>query len=123
MREKPKIKPLVQTTDGREAKVFKVYQIKAIKKASTKQQLLNAAYSAQRKAYFHGHPYCKAMIYVAGLDVCTGFATDIHHKKGRGEYLLDTSTWLPVCRNCHAFIETHPAWAKEKGFSEDRLTK
>ena len=40
-----------------------------------------------------------------------------YSKKGRGKYLLDTSTWLSVCRNCHNWIETHPEDAKELGFS------
>jgi predicted HNH restriction endonuclease len=48
-------------------------------------------------------------------------ATDVHHKKGRGKYHLDTSTWLPVCRNCHEWIETHPEDAKELGYSETRI--
>lgn len=112
----------LKQTDQEPPKPFKVkYETKAIKKISTRQQKLNAAYSAQRKVFFHGHPYCEAMIYEDAENMCTGFATDVHHKKGRGEYILDERTWLAVCRNCHHFIETHPEWAKEKGFSLSRL--
>jgi hypothetical protein len=47
-------------------------------------------------------------------------ATDVHHKKGRGKYHLDVTTWLPVCRNCHAWIELNPIDAVELGFSDSR---
>jgi len=47
-------------------------------------------------------------------------ATDVHHKHGRGVYHLEISTWLPVCRNCHMWIEEHPAEAYELGFSGSR---
>jgi hypothetical protein len=49
--------------------------------------------------------------------------TDVHHKKGRGKYLLDESTWLPVCREHHDKIHANPAWAFEQGYLERRLTK
>jgi len=52
-----------------------------------------------------------------------GEATDVHHMAGRvGEKLLDTDTWLPCCRPCHLFIESHPVAARELGLSESRLT-
>ena len=50
-------------------------------------------------------------------------ATDIHHKRGRVGYLLDTSTWLAVSRLGHIYIEEHPKEAYEKGWSELRLKK
>ena len=77
---------------------------------------VNSAYSKQRKEYLSNNPMCHAKIYK-----CTKVATDVHHKKGRGKYHLDTSTWLPVCRNCHEWIETHPEDAKELGYSEIRI--
>ena len=59
----------------------------------------------------------------AGLPGCTGIVTDIHHQRGRiGKNLLDQSTWLPVCRNCHSIIEHEPEMAKENGFSKSRLS-
>ncbi len=114
---------LTQTENGERAKPFKVYQTKAIKKVSTKQQLLNQAYFAQRKIYLKQHPKCEARITGKWMHDCTGLATDIHHKKGRGEYLLFEPSWMPVCRSCHQYIEINVEWAKEKGYSEDRLMK
>ena len=52
-----------------------------------------------------------------------GFLTDypMHHKKGRGIYHNDVSTWLSVCRNCHNWIEANPTEAEELGFSISRI--
>lgn len=62
-------------------------------------------------------PRCEAAIHEAG---CNGElpALEIHHKRGRGPYLNDTSTFLGVCSKCHGYIESHPKWAKEEGLSE-----
>lgn len=58
----------------------------------------------------------------ARLEGCSGVAKEIHHRRGRvGKNLLDTGTWLRVCRNCHAWIEAHPEASKELGLSESRL--
>lgn len=62
------------------------------------------------------------------------YVTDVHHKKGREGFaddwarrnniplLIDVRYFLAVSRSGHEYIEQHPIWAKEKGFSEDRLT-
>jgi len=57
----------------------------------------------------------------AKTHVCTLKSTDVHHMKGRGKYLNDTSTWLSVCRTCHEWIENNPKDAKELGYSISRL--
>lgn len=41
---------------------------------------------------------------------------DTHHRKGRGKYLLDITTWMPVCRQCHQRIDANRAWAYEHGY-------
>lgn len=85
---------------------------------SSKQQKLEAAYKVLRETFLDAHPMCQAH-----LSGCTLKATDIHHKAGRGEYLLDQSTYLAVCRTCHTYIETHPEESKELSFSVERLKK
>jgi hypothetical protein len=104
-------KPLAKT------KYKPVYSTKAIKAVSTRQQRLNTAYAAQRKVFLKSRPVCEA-----ALTNCTFVATTVHHKKGRGSYLLDESTWSPCCVACHQWIESHPAEAKIRGLSLDRLT-
>lgn len=86
-----------------------------MKKVSDKQARLNTEYSKIRRDFLANKEICHAK-----LHCCTLKTTDVHHMKGRGKYLLDTSTWLPVCRKCHMWIETHPEEAKELGFSISR---
>lgn len=47
-------------------------------------------------------------------------STECHHKKGRGKYLLDESTWLAVSRAAHIKIHSEPAWAYKNGYLEKR---
>ncbi len=94
-----------------------VQKPKPIPNRSSKTKTKDIEYSLIRKAFLIKHTMCEAH-----LPGCTNFATEVHHKRGRGEYLLDISTWLPVCRTCHVFIENNPKIAKEKNLSEDRLT-
>jgi hypothetical protein len=110
-------KGLTASEDGKPAKVFK-YRTAEIKKVSTKQQKLNAAYKVLRDAFMKKRKYCEAR-----LEGCTGKATECHHKAGRGEYLLDDTKYLALCHNCHVFITEHSQFAMERGFSESRLSK
>lgn len=60
---------------------------------------------------------------VCQFGTCTKLATEVHHKKGRGKrYKTDPKTFMAVCSGHHKFIEQHPHFAKEKGYSESRLT-
>lgn len=74
-------------------------------------------YHVLRKDYLKDHPVCEC-----GRNNCKRKATDIHHKKGRGEYLNDVRYLLAVSRVCHQWIETHPKEAKELGLSISRHT-
>lgn len=49
-------------------------------------------------------------------------ADQIHHMRGRGKYLNDTSTWLGVSGPGHEWIEQNPKLAKERGFTKSRLS-
>lgn len=89
---------------------------KHIKPISDKRAKLNAIYNVAAAQFKKDNPVCQCQV------KCNGDPTeDVHHKKGRGEYLLDVATYLATCRACHQYIETHVKWAKENGFSEDRL--
>lgn len=48
-------------------------------------------------------------------------ATEIHHMRGRGKYLNDTSTWLAVSRPGHEWIENNPKLSRERGFTKSRI--
>lgn len=48
--------------------------------------------------------------------------TDVHHSKGRiGSLLLDTRYWIALSREGHKQVEENPEWAKENGYSLNRL--
>lgn len=89
----------------------------SIPKVSEKRKIDNLKYSAQR-IVFLGKPENK---------ICpiTGWpTTDIHHKKGRvGDLFLDERYWVALSREGHQYVEDNPEWAKENGFSLDRLSK
>mgnify|MGYP003124788755 FL=1 len=72
-------------------------------------------YTQVRRVFMEKHPMCEAR-----LPGCNTHSTDVHHKKGRGKHLLDTTTWLSVCRTCHNWIEEHPKDAIQLGYSEPR---
>lgn len=99
------------------AKPKKVY--KAPNKVSPKRKELNKEYFALVEQFKKDNPKCKANV----NEYCTKNTEDPHHTRGRGKYLLDVGTWLPVCRSCHIFIEANPEIAKERGWSESRLAK
>ena len=88
---------------------------KPIRHKSSKMNALDTVYTALRKQYLEKYPMC-----CARLSKCSLFSSDIHHKKGRGKYHNDPTTWLSVCRACHDWIETHPTESIELGYSIKR---
>ena len=79
-----------------------------IKKVSGKQAKKNKAYSVMRKTFMEHHPLCKR---------CGAPATDLHHVFHRtGKAMLDTSTWMSLCRSCHDWVHTHPKEAISRGY-------
>lgn len=92
---------------------------KPVRKVSKKRVKENKKYSTLRKQFLEDHPVCEAR-----LEGCTGVADQVHHKAGRVvDKFLDVSTWLPVCANCHHWIELHPEESKELNLSKSRLIK
>lgn len=87
-----------------------------MRKVSKKLAKEHWLYSKLRKKWLVDNQMCQAKIHKCSLK-----STDVHHMKGRGKYLLNTDTWLSVCRSCHNWIETHPEEAKELGFSLSKL--
>lgn len=89
-----------------------------LKAVSDKQAQLLSAYSSLRRLYFSKpeHQFCKARLLSCSVD-----ATEIHHMKGRGPWLMAMETWLPVCRACHVYIENNPEEARVLGFSKSRV--
>lgn len=87
-------------------------------KVSEKRKEINEEYFKLVEQFKHDNPNCKARI----NEYCTKLTDDPHHSRGRGAYLLDVSTWIPVCRSCHKYIEQHPVDAMKRGLSFSRLS-
>ena len=89
---------------------------KPIPKVSAK-QLENLKKYRKVRDEFMANKTCEAK-----LKGCTIKATELHHAKGKiGELLTDKRYFKALCRNCHSFIEVHPEFAKENGFSLNRI--
>ena len=89
---------------------------KPIKQVSDKRKVENAKYLVLRIEFLGKPENQKCPI--------TGKpTTDVHHMKGRiGGLLLDTRYWVALSREGHRFVEENPEWAKENGYSLNRLT-
>ena len=88
---------------------------KPINKVSEKMKQGLRNYGIERKKYLEMFSTCE-------VNGCLHEATTIHHKEGRGGSLLtDTNNFLACCMPCHSRIEQNPTWAKENGYSLDRL--
>lgn len=99
---------------------------KPLPKISKKRAVENAKYTVS-KIQFMSKPENKV------CPVTGQPTTDIHHKMGRVGFadsyarinnitlLLDTRFWLAVSRDGHRQIEESPIWAKENGYSLNRL--
>ena len=92
---------------------------KPIPPRSQKRSKEERLYEAKRIIFIQEHPMCEA--HISGI--CTEYATEVHHKKGRiGDDLLDETHWLALCHMCHDYIENNREFAMEKGFSIKRIT-
>ena len=80
---------------------------------SKKRAKLQPKYLKLRNIYLQANPDCEVK-----LKGCTGQSEDIHHSKGRGKNLLDVTTFIAVCRNCHDYIhfKMPKQEARERGF-------
>lgn len=105
---------------------------KPIRKVSKKRGPLNAQYMRLRAEFLKEHPYCQFwlmetfekcrplpelewMYHFQGGIGCPP-STEIHHKKGRGKYLLDTETWMAVSNEAHKAIHADPKTSYAKGY-------
>lgn len=88
---------------------------KRIRPISKKRSLQNDLYKKIKDSWIKINNKC---------NVCKHPATDVHHKKGRaGDLLLDSTLWIPVCRQCHIKITNESKWALDKGLSILRSKK
>lgn len=110
---------------------------KPIRNVAKKRVKVNAEYAKLRVQFLKDNPYCQWWlkeygqkdkwgdplgVAIVGMAVINGFlkeapaSTEVHHLRGRGKYLLDTSTWLAVSSGAHRKIHEDPATSYEKGY-------
>ena len=111
---------------------------------SKRQSALLKQYAIQREKFLKDHPYCQwwlrenlfkesdVLCVIGRGPVCgrrDGFrsieyrvpaATEVHHTKGRGKYLLDTTTWVAVSAEGHRAIHADPKKSYAKGYMVPR---
>lgn len=82
---------------------------------SKKQIALDKAYSVLRRKFMSdpSNQFCPVMKALGKGNVP---ATDVHHKKGRGKYMLDVSTWMAVSREGHVYIHDNPEESYKRGW-------
>lgn len=86
-----------------------------IKPVSDKMTKELAKYRRLRSQYLEATPTCE----VRG---CNRASSEIHHRRGRLQYLCVVEYFLAVCRPCHQHIEMNVDWSKENGYSLNRLS-
>ncbi len=81
----------------------------SLKSRSKKRSKEESEYSKLRKAFLTENPYC-AQIKFHG---CSGRATTIHHSRGRvGRLLTDKRWFIPLCMECHSWVEENHKYAR-----------
>ncbi len=113
--------PLVNVPKKKKAK-------KPIRKVSKKRGPLNSQYMRLRDLFLKANPHCQhymaenygtldwTRIEPAFILGDIPDSTEIHHKKGRGKYLLDTTTWMAVSNEGHKAIHADPKTSYAKGY-------
>lgn len=87
-----------------------------VKQVSDKRAKELRLYSKLRKEFLSIHEVCEAK-----LEGCTYEATEVHHRMGRENDLLnDTDKWLAICSSCHRLITDDSKMAIELGLSYAR---
>lgn len=90
---------------------------KKLSPRSPKRNLQEAEYSVKRKQFLNNNPMCQVHL----SNICTQYANQVHHKKGRiGDLLNDDTFWLAICGACHSWVELNPIEAKELNLSVNR---
>lgn len=79
-----------------------------LKSLSGSRKVKNADYEKAKAEYFEEKNY--------QCEICNQPASDLHHKKGRGKFLCEKSTFMALCRSCHNKCHHEVGWARENGY-------
>lgn len=106
---------------------------KPIRKVSKKRSRVNQEYLKRRDIFLRNNRFCQYWLLQHGLRdeeqlrqrglmvySRAPLATEIHHVRGRGKYLLDESTWMAVSIEGHRAIHSDPKTSYLKGYMMSR---
>jgi hypothetical protein len=95
-----------------------VKPVKSIEKQSENIKEVNKQLKKIYPVYLKLHPACNIK-----SPVCLKKATCVNHTRGRGANVLNQEDWEPSCIPCNGYIESHHAWAAERGHKKEQHTK
>lgn len=102
-------------------------QQKPIRKVSKRMQSRLAEYRVLRDRYMSAHPWCEGCLWELDRGIRrrrhVQLSTDLHHKRGRGLFLCDVSTFMAMDRQHHDFCKEQGAEAMKRGWILSRLQK
>lgn len=87
---------------------------------NAKRRQTNRAYAEVRKRFLLAHQRCQCLKPTGRP--CGALATELHHRKGRGRFLLAEEGFMALCHQCHAFIEKHTGWAHRMEYLLNRAS-
>lgn len=102
-----------------------------INKRSEKLAAIEKKYYARLRTWKRGKKCCANFVHE-----CSEYIT-VHHQHGRSHtafhdeeaeekgivLTMDERYWIPVCMNAHRYIEDHPKFAHEQGYSYLKLSE
>ena len=81
--------------------------------------LEDAEYARLRRIFLTKYRICQCR---GPNGPCRNASTQVHHRRRRGPFYLDVSTWMSVCMGCHDVIEKNGIWAKAMGYTHSPIS-
>lgn len=93
-----------------------------LRRISARKRAEDKTYALLRSAFLAEHEWCEVcrVEWREDHNRPVRYAEECHHKRGRGKFYLDPSTYLAVCSEHHHKITTEPEWAYRMGYSVRR---
>lgn len=108
-----RISPLHTGSFFKQEKVEVRKQRTPLAKMSAKRKKEGRIYTKLRKQFLEDNPICQMRVQCEHAR-----STEVHHKKGRGKFYLDVTSWLASCFYCHKWENSHRNAAVELGLRE-----